>query len=78
VQALTDILHSALCCHSSETRAPIANPPDSAQLGGSAYHSLKLHLGPCSSVGMRQRTDRQTEARDQYPFCVVCESREMY
>ena len=33
VQALTDILHLALCCHSNKTRAPIANPPNSAQLG---------------------------------------------
>jgi len=24
-----------LCCHSNATRAPIANPPNSAQLGGS-------------------------------------------
>jgi len=32
VQALADISRSALCCHSDETRAPIANPPNSAQL----------------------------------------------
>jgi len=25
---------SALCCHSNETRAPITNPPNSAQLEG--------------------------------------------
>jgi len=31
VQALADISRSALCCHSNETHAPIANPPDSAQ-----------------------------------------------
>jgi len=34
VQALADILHSALCCHSNETRTPTANPPNSAQLEG--------------------------------------------
>jgi len=34
VQALTDISRSALCCHSNETHAPIANPPNSAQLEG--------------------------------------------
>jgi len=34
VQALTDILHSALCCHSNETRALTANPSNSAQLDG--------------------------------------------
>jgi len=59
VQALADISRSALCCHSNETRAPIANPPNSAQLDGTPYHSLKLHPGPCSSVGMRRGTERQ-------------------
>jgi len=34
VQALADILHSALCCHSNETCALIANPPNTAQQGG--------------------------------------------
>ena len=34
VEALADISRSAPCCHSNETRAPIANPPDSAQLEG--------------------------------------------
>jgi len=34
VQALADVLHSALCCHSNETRVSIANPPNSAQLEG--------------------------------------------
>jgi len=38
VQALADISRSALCCHSNETRAPIANPPNSAQLEGTLYH----------------------------------------
>ena len=33
VQALADISRSALCCHSNETRAPIANRPSGAQLG---------------------------------------------
>ena len=42
------------------TRAPIVNPPYSAQLGGSLYHAPKLHRGPCSSVGVRPRTDTQT------------------
>ena len=31
----------ALCCHSNETRAAIANPPNSAQLGRTPYHSPK-------------------------------------
>ena len=50
----------ALCCHSNATRAPIANPPNSAQLGGSLYHAPKLHPDPCSSVGVWPRTDTQT------------------
>jgi len=57
------VIGFALCCHSNATRAPIANPPNSAQLGGSLYHAPKLHPGPCSSVGVRPRTDRQTHRR---------------
>jgi len=45
--------HIQRCYHSNETHALIANPPNSAELGGTPYHSPKLHLGPCSSVGMR-------------------------
>jgi len=51
----------SLCCRSNATRAPIVNPPNSAQLGGIPYHSFKLHPGPCNSVGMRSRTDRHTD-----------------
>ena len=58
VQALADISRSALFCCSNETRALIVNPPNSAQLKGSPYHSPNLHPGPCSSVGVRQETDR--------------------
>ena len=43
--------------------APIANPPNSAQLGGISYHSLKLHPGWCSSMGMRPRTDGHTDTQ---------------
>jgi len=50
----------ALCCHSNATGAPIANPLSSAQLGGSLHHAPKLHLGPCSSVGVQPRRDTQT------------------
>ena len=49
VEALADISCSALCCHSNETRAPIANPPNS-ELEGTPYHSPKLHPEPCSSA----------------------------
>ena len=37
----------------------------SAQLGGSLYHAPKLHPGPCSSVGVRPRTDRHTHTDTQ-------------
>jgi len=67
----------ALCCHSNATDAPIANPPNGAQLGGSLYHAAKLHPGPCGSVGVRPRTDRHTDARDHNTFCVVYGSRKM-
>ena len=65
------------CCHSNATCAPIANPPNSAQLGGICYHSAKLHPGPCNSVGMWPRTDRHTDTRDHNTFRVVYDSREM-
>ena len=60
VQALTDISCSALCCHSNEIRALIANLPNSAQLKGTVYHSTNLHTGPCSSARMQRATDRKT------------------
>jgi len=41
----------------------MANPTNSAQLGGIPYHSPKLHPGLCSSVGMRPRTDVHTQTR---------------
>jgi len=77
VQELADISLSCLCCYSNATRAPITNPL-SAQLGA-PYYSPKLHPGPCSSVGMRPQTVRQTDtnARDHYIFRVVYDLREM-
>jgi len=52
------------------TRAPIANPPNSAQVGGSLYSTMppiKLHPRPCSSVGVpRTAEDRHTDAWPQY------------
>jgi len=41
----------------------IANPLSNAQLGGIFYHSPNLQPGPCNSVGMRPRTERQTQTR---------------
>jgi len=79
VQALADISRLALCCHSNETCALIANPPNSAQIEGTPTipPSYKLHPGPCSSVRMRRGTDRHTDAHDQYTFCVIYDSNEM-
>jgi len=72
VQALADI---------SRSRAPIANPPNSAQLGGTPYHSPKLHPGPCivweCGEGQTQAYTH-TDARDQNTFRVIHDSPEMY
>ena len=53
--------HVRVMLPEQRNRAPIANPPNSAQLGGIPCHSPKLHLGSCNSVGMWPRTDRQTQ-----------------
>jgi len=62
--------HFALapCCHSNETRAPIANPPNSAQLGGTPYHSPKLQVvSACDG-----HTDRQTHTvRGAWPIYIL-------
>jgi len=60
-RALADISRSALYCHSNETRAPIANPPNSAQLGDIIYHSpsynrIRAVVWTCG----RGQTDTQT------------------
>ena len=60
-QAIADILHSALCCHSNETRALVPNPSNSEQQGGTSYHSpsyIWVHavVWTCSEG----QTDRQT------------------
>jgi len=65
IQALADISHSALCCYSNETRALIANPPNSAQLGGHPYYSptyIRVHavVLECGDGQTDRHTDRQT------------------
>ena len=79
VQALADISRSAQCCHSNETRAPIANPPIMHTRGTPTIP--RLHPGPCSNVEMRRRTDTQTDthtdARNQYTFRLGYATREM-
>jgi len=50
------------CCHINATSAPIANPPNSAQLGGISYQSLQATSGSvqyCEHVA----ADRQTDTR---------------
>ena len=64
VQTLAHILRSALCCHSNETHAPIANLPNSVQLEGTPYPSptyicVRAVVWECS----KRQTDRQTHRR---------------
>jgi len=70
----------ALCCHSNATRAPIANPPNSAQLGA-ASNMPPSYIRVRSVVWTygRGQTDTQThtDARDHNTFCVVYDSRKM-
>jgi len=46
---LADISRSVLYCHSNETRAPIANPTNTAQLQGTPYHSSS-YIWVCATV----------------------------
>jgi len=80
VQPLADISRSAICCHSNEIRAPIANPPNSAQLRGTPYHRKDsekrwVFRGGCSEncwiwyrVSVRRRTVPGTSGSNrEYP-----------
>jgi len=54
-----------LFCHSNATRAPIANPPNSAQLWGSPYHSpsyirVRAIVWACGRGQTNRHTDTQT------------------
>jgi len=80
VQALANISRSALCCHSNETRAPIANPISSAQLEGTptippTYIRVRAVVWKCGEG--QTNTDRRTDMCDHYKFRVVHDSREM-
>jgi len=59
----------ALCCHTNETRALIANPPNSAQLGDTPTIPQDIS-GPCSSVGVMRGTDRHTH-RSVWPLFIL-------
>ena len=73
VHALVDISRSALCCHSNETRAPIVNPPDNAQLEGTPTIPLTC-IRVCAVVWEYGETERHTDrhtntdCRGQYTF----------
>jgi len=63
-QALADISRSALCCHSNETRAPIANSPNSVQLQApptipASYVRIRAVVWECGEG----QTDRHTHRR---------------
>ena len=78
LRALADISRSALCRHSNETRAPIANQPNSAQLEGipnipQTYIWVRAVVWECGEG----QTDTQTHSRDQYTFRLGYASREM-
>jgi len=78
VQALADISRSALCCRTNEIRAPIANPPISAQLEGTptippSYIRFRAVVWECGEG----QTDIQTDGRDHYTFRLGYASREM-
>jgi len=67
--------------YSNATRAPIANPPNSAQIGGiptipPSYIRVRAIVWACG----RGQTDRHTQRdeRDHNTFRVVYDSREMY
>jgi len=52
------------CCYSNETRAPIANPSNSAQLEGTPYHSplnrVREVAWECDEGQTHTQTDTQT------------------
>jgi len=65
VQVFADISRSALCCHNNEIRAPIANPPNSAQLENTPYHSpsyirVRAVLWECGEGQADRHADTQT------------------
>jgi len=72
VHSLADISRSALF-HSNETRAPIANLPNSTQLEGTptipqSYTRVRAVVWACGEG--QTYTYTHTDARDQYTFRV--------
>jgi len=62
-----------LCCHSNETRSPIPNPSNSAQLEGTptilpSYIQVRAVVSLWACGEGHTHTHRHTDARDQYTF----------
>jgi len=54
-------LYTRVYCHSNETRAPIANQPNSAQLEDTPYHSPSyIRSMQCGNAVKDRHTDTQT------------------
>jgi len=73
-----------VCCHSNETRVPIANLPNSAQLEGTptispSYIRVRTVVWECSEGQTDRQTHRQTDTdgRGHYTFCLGYASHEM-
>ena len=66
-----------VCCHSNETRVPIANPPTSAQLGGTStipqsYIWVRPVVWECGKGQTDTHADTQTAvASDHNTFCLA-------
>ena len=72
----------ALCCHSNASRAPIANPPNNAQLGAAStmppsYIRVRAVVWAYGRGQTDTQTDTHTDSRDHNTFCVVYDSRRM-
>jgi len=65
VQSLADISRSAQCCHSNETRAPIANPPNCARPEGTPlpFHPTYVRVREAVWETDERYTNTQTHRR---------------
>jgi len=74
IQELADISRSALCCHNNETRAPIANPFNTAQLEGtpiiptSYIRMIRVRavVWECGEGQTDRHIDRHTDGRGHF------------
>jgi len=76
--SLTFRVRAVLSFVSNATRAPIANPPNSVQLGGTPTIAPSyIRVRPVVREWGEGQTDTHTDARDQCTFRVVYDSHEM-